>query len=195
VTRQAYSAEEEELDRFLDEDFKLNFMEVSLQEGKKHPSVDFSFQPVAHMEKFPSMFKGMDSVSTLHPVTPSPPSVAAGSASVKFNPKIVSLLDKQEDGSDSTSKLSDAESRISSLEYNFNKFQDDIKDIHKQAKKEAQQNAKTLANILSLLETDRLGGRYRINPSGQSVPSDQQVNLLDQMMFASGSSGTDGSGS
>jgi hypothetical protein len=195
VTRQAYSTEEEELDRFLDDDLELNFMDDSLPEGKKNPSVDFTVQAVAQMEKFPSIYEETDSVSTFHPVTPSPPSVAAGSASVKFNPKIVSLPDKQEDGSDSMSKLSDAESRISSLEYNFNKFQDSIKDICKQAKKEAQRNAKTLADILSLLQTDRLGGRYPINSSGPSVPSDQQVNLLDQMTIASGSSGTAGSGS
>jgi hypothetical protein len=53
---------------------------------------------------------------------PSPPSVAAGSASAKFNPKIACLPDNQEDGSDPMSKLFDAESRISSLECNFIKF-------------------------------------------------------------------------
>jgi len=116
--------------------------------------VDASPKTIAQMGKSPSMYDDTDSVSTFHTVMPSPPSVAAGSASAKFNPKIVSLPDNQEDGSDPMSKLSDAESRISSLEYNFNKFQDGIKDIRKQAKKEAQRNAKTLADILSLLQTN-----------------------------------------
>jgi hypothetical protein len=87
----------------------------------------------------------------------------------------------------------DADSRLSSLEYNFNKFQDRMKEMNCQAKKDSQHHAKTLADILALLNTNRQGGKYLVNTE-HSVPSDTSANPPDQMTFASGSSGTAGSG-
>jgi len=80
----------------------------------------------------------------------------------------------------------DADSRISSLEYNFQKFQTGMNDIKKQAKKEAQRNAKTLSEIFTLLHTGQQGGKYLANTK-QHVPSDTTANHPDQLSFASGS--------
>jgi uncharacterized protein YggE len=92
------------------------------------------------------------------------------------------------------SKLKDSESRISSLEYKFNKFQDGIKDIKRQAKKDSQKNAKTLAEILSFLQTGLTGGTYQSNTE-REVPHVQQANHLEQESSASGSTRTAGLGS
>jgi hypothetical protein len=66
------------------------------------------------------MYQDTDSVSTFHPVTPSDKSEKTQPSTI-FHPKIVGNSAEHE--SDSVSKMSDADSRISSLEYNFHKFQ------------------------------------------------------------------------
>lgn len=107
-----------------------------------------------------------------------------------FHPKSLGPATSQ-DG-DSVSKNSDADSRLSSLEYNFNKFQDGMKGLS-QAKKEAQHNAKMFADILEILHTNRQGGKY-LATQERHVLSDSLANHPDQMTLASGSIGTAGYG-
>jgi hypothetical protein len=82
------------------------------------------------------MYKDRNSISTFHPVTPYHES---STPSLRFSPKAIpSSTPTSEDNFDKISKMTDADSRILSLKYKFTKFQDGIKDIQQQAKKESQ---------------------------------------------------------
>jgi hypothetical protein len=167
---------------------------MNLTEGQTHshnPQMEINMQPVPDCETFSSIYIDTDSVSTLNPTTPSDKSSTLQPSPV-FTPRIITKTSP--DDSDSVSKISDADSRLSSLEYNFSKFQSGPKDIKRQAKKEAQQNAQTLASILELLHTNRKGGTY-LHTSEHKVPSDRRANHPEQMPIASGSIGSAGSGS
>jgi len=106
------------------------------------------------------MYNDTDSVSTFNPTTPSDKSSTLQPSSV-FTPRIIGKTSPED--SDSILQIFNADSRLSSLEYNFTKSQSGLKDMKRQAKKEAQQNAQTLASILELLHTDRKGGTYHLS--------------------------------
>ncbi len=146
---------------------------------------------MADLESFPSIYKDTDSVSTFNPVTPSDKSVAMQPSSI-FTPRVVSQPTLSD--SDSVSKILDADSRLLPLEYNFNKFQDGIKDMKCQAKNEAQRNAKKLADILALLHTKRQGGTC-LAKSELPGPSDKLANHPNQISNASSFTGAASSGS
>jgi hypothetical protein len=185
-TRQAYSAEEAELENLLDDNNELNCTDNHSMDEKK---VEVHIQPVADLETFPTIYKDTDWVSTFNPVTLPDKSMASQPSSI-FHPKSLGHATSQ-DG-DSVSKISDADSRLTSLEYNFNKFQDGMKGLS-QAKKEAQHNAKMFADILEILHTNRQGGKY-LATQERHVLSDSLANHPDQMTLASGSIGTAGYG-
>jgi hypothetical protein len=91
------------------------------------------------------MYNDTDSISAFHPVTYSQYS---STPSACFSPKTIPYSSNAGDeNSDSVSKMMDSESRISSLKYKFNSFQDGITEIKRQAN-----NAKTLAEISSFLK-------------------------------------------
>jgi hypothetical protein len=101
-------------------------------------------------------------------------------------------VDNPEGEEGSVSKLSDTESRISTLEDQFTNFTSQfslaIKDLHKQTKRQAAKHDKTLASILELLKNQPISGFQDTNDSevhslasGQSsVPSDM-ANHRDQL--------------
>jgi hypothetical protein len=192
-TRQAYTAEEAELNNFLEEDDELNLMdELPINQPIRTREVEINIQKVSNLEDRPTMYNDTDSISMFHPVTPSQYSSAP---SVRCSPKTIPTFPTSgEDNSDSISKMTNSESRFSSLEYKFNQFQEGIKDIRRQAKKDSQKNAKTLAEILALLHTGQPGGTYQVSTE-HIVPSDRWANHPDQLSVASGSTRTTGSGS
>jgi hypothetical protein len=138
------------------------------------------------------MYNDTDSVSTFNPTTPSDKSSTLQPSSV-FTPRIIGKTSPED--SDSILQIFNADSRLSSLEYNFTKSQSGLKDMKRQAKKEAQQNAQTLASILELLHTDRKGGTYHLSNPELQIPSDQRANHPAQTPNASGSIEPAGSGS
>jgi hypothetical protein len=86
-TRRAYSAEEAELDKFLANDNELNM--TSELSGDKHSGLQSEhFTPrVANLEKIPTLYRDMDSVSTFHPITPS--SGSSTQPSTVFQPRVI----------------------------------------------------------------------------------------------------------
>jgi hypothetical protein len=97
-----------------------------------------------------------------------------------------------DNNTDTVSKISDVDSRISSLESQMGDFHKGILDLKRYPKQEAQKQSKTLSQILALLCQDNAGD----TPSNVRSPIPSvQTNPLDQMSLASGSSGSAGSGS
>jgi hypothetical protein len=69
TTRQAYSAEEAELDGFLTVNDELNMLEDS--GGLDMDALmEHNIKKVANLEQVPTLYKDNDSVSTFHKVTP-----------------------------------------------------------------------------------------------------------------------------
>jgi TolA-binding protein len=150
-------------------------------------------------EENPKMYEDTDSVSTFHhnenvtlaSVAPSksftpnilssPPSVLASSAS-ESRPVDINY---QDDG-ESVSKLSDTQSRISSIEQDIkhlhSSFQHALAEMKRQSQHQASQQSlheATLSEILSLLRTSKVSNSTEVtfdssardNPPGQSQPS------------------------
>jgi len=213
-TRQSISAEEIEIDEFLADDDELNKTDepTAVRTRKStQDNIEIHVPKVAARETFPTMYNDTDSVSTFNPATPMTASTSHQPSSV-FTPKIVShalynsqtskdlpipmnVDDHGEVDAEVVSKISDTESRISTMEMQMQDFNTTLKNISKQSRKEAQKNAKTLASILALLKNQNLtSAGDETSTSGQSVPSDT-ANHLDQTSEAGGSVGTAGSGS
>jgi hypothetical protein len=73
---------------------------------------------------------------------------------------------------DSISKFSDAESRLSSLESQFEAFNCGLQELKKQSIKDSKRNKKVLANILALLQREEGSASLpSISSTGLSVPS------------------------
>jgi len=160
-TRQAYTAEEAELDTFLQEDDELNLTDdAPMDRISKTSGIEIKIHKVADSEDYPPMYHDTDSISTFHPVTPSHSSTTP---SVRFSPKSIPLSSKSEDKkSDSVSKMTDSKSRISSLEYKFNLFQDGIKEIKRQAKKESLKMPRPSRKFYLFYKPGSLAGRTRL---------------------------------
>jgi hypothetical protein len=177
ATRQVFSVEEFEIDEFLVEDNEYNKTDEPTAENPvRRPVIDESHiqvnvPTIINPEDNPKMYEDAVSVSTFHQKDGiTPPSV---SPSKTFTPAIVSnpssvlasstsaskpnVIDYQEDG-ESVSKLSDTQSRISSMEQgikhvhsSFQHAQAEMKlQSQKQASRQSQHEA-TLTEILSLL--------------------------------------------
>jgi hypothetical protein len=206
ATRQVFSVEEFEIDEFLAEDNEYNKTdEPTAEKPVRRPVVDESHIQVnvpivIDPEDNPKMYEDTDSVSTFHPKDGyAPPSV---SPSKTFTPTIVlnppsmlasstsaskpNNIDYQEDG-ESVSKLSDTQSRISSMEQDIKhlhtSFQNALAEIKLQTQKQASQQSQheaTLTEILSLLRQSNLSSNAvevtldssaRDNPPMQSHPT------------------------
>ena len=219
-TRQIFSAEEAAVDGFLAQDDRLNKTdEPTLPTPAQEAHIEFNVPQVASSETFPTMYNDQDSVSTFNPKHQH--DTESLQPSTTFTPKVVSQtssasntmsfpvpidVDNQEGEDGSVSKLSDTESRISTLEEQFttftSQFSSAMKDLRKQTKKQAAKHDKTLTSILELLKSQHISdlqetNEFEVNSlaSGQSsVPSDM-ANHQDQMSLAGGSIGTAGSGS
>jgi hypothetical protein len=98
----------------------------------------------------------------------------------------------EKETAEEVSKISDTESRISTLETQINDVNNTLKAISRQSRKEAQKNARTLASILALLKNQNITTECDDqSTTGHFVPSDT-ANHLDQMSEAGGSEGTAG---
>jgi DNA-binding transcriptional regulator GbsR (MarR family) len=235
-TRQVYSVEEGVVDDYLAEDDELNKSDeptvvrqasrVVLDESEIQVNVPVILDP----EDFPKMYQDEDSVSTFRSKMSSP-SLRPSSI---FRPQVVSdapsrtstslsasiPIDVDKDGEDgSISKMSDTDSRISTLESQFSHLTSSvkkaIKDLKRQSKvqEESQQrHDQALASILELLQNQKiqqLTPIITVNqpidqshsmdidthiPGSASAPSDR-VNSPIQLNVSGGSTGTAGTGS
>jgi hypothetical protein len=212
-TRQVFSADEYVVDELLAEDDEYNKTDEPTAEKVKRcvirdeSHIQFHTPIVIDPETFPKMYDDNDSVSTFHrdtnsvpvnlapstkftpQISPKPPTTAASST---CNAKPVDIDYQEHD--ESVSKLSDTQSRISTLEsdikhlnHSFKNAISELKLQSKQQVKQQQMHESTLAKILALLKQSRL-------PSDDtSVPSVRD-NLPDQSTSTGGSSGAAGSG-
>jgi TolA-binding protein len=153
------------------------------------------------------MYDDNDSVSTFHRDTHSVPVNLA--PSTKFTPQMTPIpsttaassscnskpidIDYQEHD-ESVSKLSDTQSRISTLESDIkhlnHSFKNAISELKLQSKQQVEQqqmHESTLAEILALLKQSKL-------PSDVTSAPSVRDNLPDQSTATSGSSGAAGSG-
>lgn len=208
------------MDGFLAQDDRLKKTdEPTLTPKVQETHIEVNVPQVVDPETFPAMYNDQDSVSTFNPKHQH--ETASVQPSTIFNPKVVSQtssspkitncpipidVDNPEGEDGSVSKLSDTESRISTLEDQFTNFTSQfslaLNNLHKHSKRQAVKHDKTLASILELLKNQHISGVQETNDSeihslasGQSsVPSDT-ANHHDQLSSASGSIGTAGSGS
>jgi hypothetical protein len=86
-TRQVYSAEEAELDGFLEDDDELNMMDDVFHGTAAVIDLEHNIQKVANLEKNPILYNDVDFISTFHKVTPSS-SIKSTQPSTVFQPKI-----------------------------------------------------------------------------------------------------------
>jgi hypothetical protein len=96
--------------------------------------------------------------------------------------------------SDVISKFSDAKTRLSPLEVQFEAFSCSIEELKKQSHHEAKKNEKTLANIFVLLQKKGSNNTNSTSLSEPMAPSDK-ANHLNQLEKTSVLSETAGSGS
>jgi hypothetical protein len=177
ATRQVFSIEEFEIDEFLAEDDEYNKTdEPTAERPIKKAAVDESHiqvhvPMVIDPEESPKMYEDTDSVSTFHKkdghatalisplksftpnIVSNPLSVLASSTS---NSKPIDI-DYHKDG-ESVSKLSDTQSRISSIEQDIkhlhSSFQQALANLQLQSQKQASQQSlheATLSEVLNLL--------------------------------------------
>jgi hypothetical protein len=195
-TRSAYSAEEAELDGFLAEDDEMNKTDDALNyRAQSTPSIAIHRPQVSNLGEFPSMYKDSDSVSTFN--TKRANSVHT---STVFTPKVLDLSNDTPNeeppdkisasivhqDSDAVSKFSDAESRLSTLEVQFEAFSCSINELKRQEQKEAKRQDKKLASILALLQNEGSSKHPNIPPStGPTGPADKD-NPLTQLHEAGG---------
>jgi hypothetical protein len=151
--------------------------------------------PAVASETYTSLYQDSDSVSTFKPVTPSANSVQA---STTYMPKVVSDIPTPailHSHSNTISRMSDVDSRMSSLEERFNLLHTGMKEWQHKTQEEAQDNSASLAMIIDLLRTGQ-GGTYLAHHLGQpSAPLNHSANHPDSMMSAGGLSGSAGPGS
>jgi hypothetical protein len=195
ATRQVFSAEEAELEDLLADDDAMNKSDEPTLIRPANP-FKVNIPDLLTMETDPTLYKDDDSVSTFQPqTTPLQPSLS-------FNPRVVPTsgipipvqkqsitIDINEDHNENMSKISDAESRLSSIEEKFEVFQSSLQEMKLQASIEAAHNAKTLDHTLSLLS------KAKIIPIANEQPAPSELaSLLTQMTIAGGTYGTAGHG-
>ena len=178
------TAEGLELSSMLEADGEWNLLEPDFSQVKETNHLNPSGPPKAS-ETYASLYKDSDSVSTFRPVTPSDQSVQPSST---FIPRVVSSVPRGEatQVSDSLSRMSDMDSRMSSLEDRLQSFHTGLQELKKHTQKEAEENAKSLQKIISMLLTGQ-GGTYPASPPGHSSLAGHQANPLDQQYPAGGS--------
>jgi len=166
ATRQAYSAEEAEIDGFLAYDEEFDLTEGTPKASiPVNPLQEHNIQRVSQMEKIPMLYQVSDSVSIFHPKPGNADSSPTPFPYQVFQPKIVSqsssvVLSNQPievdlDMSEDFSKISDADSRLSILESQISHFHKGIQDLKRPTKRENQKLS--LSHILSLLGGDNPG--------------------------------------
>jgi hypothetical protein len=122
--RSAYTAEEAELDDYLEEDDEMFAAEDAYHSNPmKTLEVEINKPEVAELETFPKMYNDEDSVSTFIPSASKHPV----QVSANFQPRVINLTNSVTNPeSDTISKFSEAESRISSLEERFDMFDSNL---------------------------------------------------------------------
>ena len=159
ATRQVFSVEEYEIDEFLADDDEYNKTDEPTADRPNRNTQSEAFIQmqvplVIDPEESPKMYEDTDSVSTFRPQVNNMP--ASVSPSKRFTPKIVSnppsiqassisdskpsAINYQDDG-ESVSKLSDTQSRISSMEQDIKQLHSSFKHILDDLKHQSQQQA------------------------------------------------------
>jgi len=161
VTQQAYTAEEVELDNFSEDDEELNLTDVlSGDRPSKTLDIEIKMQKEVELEDWRAMYNDIDSISTFHPATPSQ---SSSTPLALFSPKTIPYASTTgDDNLDLASKMMDSESRISSLEYKFNSFQDGSKEIKRQAEKDAQKMLRLLQKFYHSYKPENLARHTRL---------------------------------
>jgi len=179
-TRQAYSAEEVELEALLADDDEMNKSdEPTLSKPMGH--VDVNIPDVSEMETSSILYNDNDLVSTFNSGIKSRRSTQP---SLSFTLRIIlptkpiplkknTTIDVDLTDHDSISKISDTESRLSSREERFATFSTSLNEMKAQAKLEAQQNAKALADIMAMLRNPSTAQPSQCDPPGQNVTADK----------------------
>lgn len=179
-TRQAYSAEEAELEALLADDDEMNKSdEPTLSKPMGH--VDVNIPDVSEMETSSILYNDNDLVSTFNSGIKSRRSTQP---SLSFTLRIIlptkpiplkknTTIDVDLTDHDSISKISDTESRLSSREERFATFSMSLNEMKAQAKLEAQQNAKALADIMAMLRNPSTAQPSQCDPPGQNVTADK----------------------
>jgi len=195
TTRQVFSAEEAELEDLLADDDEMNKSDEPTLQGD-NSSVEVTIAQISSLEENPELYKDDDSVSTFNPAQ----SRLSTQPSLSFQPRIIDLTsrnppnvrtlvptDINDDSNENISKISDTESRLSSIEDMFEIFQNSLQELRIQTAKEAENNAKTLDNILKLLTQSTLFNR--------DIPvSSVMANNPPQIYTAGGTEGSAGPG-
>jgi hypothetical protein len=152
-------------------------------------------KPVTASDTFTSLYQDTDSVSTFRPMDND--NQGSVQPSLSFTPKpIPAAPHVSVTPADSISRMSDVDSRMSSLEERFNLFTLDIQKWKKQAQQESQEQSKSLKTIIEMLLTGQ-GGMFPVQNPGQtqSVAPSGKVNHLTEKSSAGGPIGTAGNGS
>jgi len=148
-TRQAYSAEEAELDEFLADDDELNMTDKPTSARSSTGQAEFVTSTIASLEKVPTLYMDLDSVSTFHPVTPSTGSSVQ--PSTVFQPRIINsnlnhntssqpAIEIDTDIPEDISKISDTKSRISNIEGQLLQFHKGFLDLKKHTRRNPSDN-------------------------------------------------------
>ena len=197
-TRQVFSVDEFEVEEFLADDDEYNksdepTAEKSARKVRRDESrIQVNIPIVLDPEEFPKMYDD-DSVSTFHPnqdeskesCTPSikftpiivsnPPSIRA---SVTSEPRPTNV--HYQDDDESISKLSDTQSRISTLEMDIKHINASLQSAFNEMKLQSQQQASqqqkydaTLSEILELLKTKAVVAESLTAPTAQDNPPKQ----------------------
>jgi hypothetical protein len=214
-TRQVFSVEEYEIDEFLADDDEYNKTDEPTAErpirntAQDDSHILIQVPIIIDPEESPKIYEDTDSVSTFRPNDPSPASI---SPSKSFTPKIVSnppsVLASStsaskptdinyEDEGESVSKLSDSQSRISSMERDMKQLQTSFQHALEEMKLQSQQHAMkqstndaTLLEILSLLKHHKVSTPTVENNLGSSARDNQP----EQLYPTGGSNGAAGTG-
>jgi len=128
---------------------------------------------VSAWDTYNSLYQETDSVSTFRPSPSDPIQVQP---SLSFTPKVISSIPAVSiTPSDSISRMSDVDSRMSSLEERFHTFNLDIQRWKTQAQQESQEQSKNLKTIIDMLLTGQ-GGTYPAHAPGQVIVPSGQAN-------------------
>lgn len=202
TTRQVFSADEFVVEEFLADDDEYNKSDEPTTEKPQRKvisdesNIEVNIPIVIDPEDFPKMYQDDDSVSTFHKAESSAKSPLA--PSTKFNPVIVSNTPSLRESSTSTnkpsnvsyyedgesiSKLSDTQSRISTLEHDIkllnSSFQNAFAEMKLQTQQQASQQKQhddTLAEILALLkQKPKIAMESDLSPAAQDNPPKQST--------------------
>jgi hypothetical protein len=214
ATRQVFSIEEFEIDEFLADDDEYNKTdEPTAERPTKNDNAEAFIQVqvpiILEPEDSPKMYEDTDSVSTFRQADALSP--ASVSPSKSFTPKIVSNppsilesststakpvdINYQDDG-ESVSKLSDTQSRLSTMEQDFKLLHSSVQNTLEELKLQSQRQEiklskydDTLLEILSLLKHSPLSV-----PAENTLGSSARDNLPEQLNPSGGSDRAAGSG-